>query len=329
MSDYTSNSNNNSNNNSNQIKYRVQQPPGIIFLKTFLISLSIIIPLLLVNANILYFLTVAPNIVNKWFPTNCNKYPYGSDTINPCGGMDLNISKICLPIIGGGGVEEGGGNIQNKGTYGTLDRLMFGPEYPSQPGFPYKYYSKKYDNVIVNYFSWIISGLAKTNIGLNSAVNGFFTNETIRACPSILLLLLGFAMILLLPFVFFYSIIGNTFNKFLGVLRTGFITKAIIFFTVITGCTFIFDLLISIKSTLSLVLKIILGPLLTSRGDVLRGIAKEARVISFIIGAAFIIALVKTPFDKNIPEKLIKGIAISVYLFFLIITIIISISKNM
>ena len=298
-----------------------QPPAWYVFLKTFLTSIAIIIPILIVNANIIYFLNAEPGVINKWFPTDCKKYPFGSSTINPCESMELLFSKVCIPIpiIGGSGA---------KGMYGTMDKLIFGPEKPTEPAFPYKYYSKNYDNVIINYFSWIIGALAKTNVGINSTINFIFTSETMRKCPAVVLLFIGSMFLLLLPFVFGYSVLGNIANKFMGFIPTGLITKLVIFFTVITGGTLVLDLIFGVIAVMSLFMKLVFGPLLVSRSELLKGIARESHIIAFIIGAAFVAAFAKTPLNKNLPSNLIKGILIGFYVFFLLVSVIISISKN-
>ncbi len=176
MSDSTSQLNSIDKNNSS--KYKSQQPAILVFLKTFIICLVVITVLLLINANIMYFFTIAPNILNKWFPTDCKKYPFGSSTINSCETKDTKDDSLMSKFFGGSSNDSNydidtniGGNkkqAETKNSYGTLDRLMFGPEHPTDPAFPYKYYSKNYDNVIKNYFSWIIGALTNTNIQLNT-----------------------------------------------------------------------------------------------------------------------------------------------------------------
>jgi len=122
-------------NQKNSSKYKKKISPGLVFLKTFLISLVIVILIVLVNANILYFLTIGPNIINKWFPTNCKDYPFGNGSNNPCGSMmNWNISKICSII---------GGRLEDNDNPGIFHKLFFGSGDNLNPAFPYKYYDKK------------------------------------------------------------------------------------------------------------------------------------------------------------------------------------------
>ena len=333
MSDSTSQLNSIDENNSS--KYKSQEPAVLVFLKTFFICLVVITVLLLINANIIYFFTIAPNIINKWFPTDCKKYPFGSSTINSCEAKD---GSFMSKFFGGGGSGNGKDDIggdggdkkpaETKNSYGTLDRLMFGPEHPTEPAFPYKYYSKKYDNVIKNYFSWIIEALTNTNIKLNTVISSIFTNETLRKCPSVVLLFFGCMLLGALPFIFGYSVICNIINQFRKFRSTGQYTQILILFTTFIGSNFILDLIFGVIAAMSLFIKLVLGPFLVDRNEMLKGLFKEGRIIAFIIGAAFIIALSKTPFNKDLPENLIKGIVIGLYVFFLLVSIIISISKS-
>ena len=295
-------------------KFFAQPPAWFIFLKTFILSLIIIIPIIILNANIIYFLNAEENIINKWFPSDCKKYPFGNGIINSCENME---KEVCIPMRGGSGE-----------TYGTLDKLFIGPQNPSEPAFPYKYYSKKYKDVIINYFSWLIRALAKSNVNINHAISSLLTNETLRKCPSAVLLFLGSIILLLLPFVFGYSVLGNIFNQVTGFMRTGLVTKLVIFITVITGGVFILDLMLGFTSMASLFTKLVFGPILVDRERLLRGIAKERHIIAFLVGAAFVIALVNTPFNKDLPSGWIKGIVIGLYVFFLLITLLIRISKD-
>ena len=295
-------------------KFFAQPPAWFIFLKTFILSLLIIIPIIIVNANIIYFLNVEENIINKWFPSDCKKYPFGNGIINSCENME---KEVCIPMRGGSGE-----------TYGTLDKLFIGPQNPTEPAFPYKYYSKKYKDVIVNYFSWLIRALAKSNVNINHAISSLLTNETLRKCPSAVLLFLGSIILLLLPFVFGYSVIGNIFNQVTGFMDTGLVTKLVIFITVITGGVFMLNLMLGFTSMASLFAKLVFGPILVDRERVLRGIAKERHIIAFLVGAAFVIAFAKTPFNKDLPSGWIKGILIGLYIFFLLITILIRIVED-
>ena len=340
MSDTTSQLNSIDENNSS--KYKSQQPAVLVFFKTFFICLLVITVILLINANIIYFFTIAPNIINKWFPTDCKKYPFGSSSINLC---EAKGQGYMSKFFGGGGnrkddigadigADIGGdiaGNkkqVETKSSYGTLDRLMFGPEHPTEPAFPYKYYSKKYDNVIKDYFSWIIAALINTNIKLNTVISSIFTNETLRKCPSVILLLFGCMLLGILPFIFSYSVLCIIINQFRKFSSTGKYTQLLILFTTFIGSNFILDLIFGVIAAMSLFIKLVFGPLLVDRNEVLRGLAKESRIISFIIGAAFVIALAKTPFNKDLPENLIKGIVIGLYVFFLVVSIIISIARS-
>ena len=200
---------------------------------------------MLINANIIYFFTIAPNIINKWFPTDCKKYPFGSSSINLC---EAKGQGYMSKFFGGGasgsnskddmGADIGdysGGNkkpAETKSSYGTLDRLMFGPEHPTEPAFPYKYYSKKYDNVIKDYFSWIIAALINTNIKINTVISSIFTNETLRKCPSVILLLFGCMLLGILPFIFSYSVLCIIINQFRKFRSTGTYTQLLILFTI-------------------------------------------------------------------------------------------------
>lgn len=307
-------------NQKNSSKYKKKISPGLVFLKTFLISLVIVILIVLVNANILYFLTIGPNIINKWFPTNCKDYPFGNGSNNPCGSMmNWNISKICSII---------GGRLEDNDNPGIFHKLFFGSGDNLNPAFPYKYYDKKNPDSIRDYLNWIISGLAKTNIKLNELLSSIFTNETLRQCPSSLIILFGSMLLLIVPFIFIFSLGGNAFFKTMGIFNTELITKMFIFLSVITGSTLILDFIFGIIAAISLFMILLLGPLLADRKNFIIGIIKEIKLVSFLLGAAFLIALFATPFDENIPGNLIKGIIGSLYFIFLIISIIVSMTKK-
>ena len=296
-------------------------PPGLVFLKTFLICILILILIVLVNANILYFLTIGPNIINKWFPTNCKDYPFGNGSNNPCASMmNWNISKICLPIIGGG--------LEDNNNPGIFHKLFFGSGDNLKPAFPYKYYDKNNPDTIRDYLNWIISGLAKTNIKLNELLSSIFTNETLRQCPSSLIILFGSILLLILPFIFIFSLGGNVFFKTMGIFNTELITKMFIFLSVITGSTLILDFIFGIIAAISLFMILLFGPLLVDRKNFIIGIIKEIKLVSFLLGASFLIALFATPVNENIPGNLIKGIVGSLYFIFLIISIIVSMTKK-
>jgi len=306
-----------------------EEPPVFVFFKVFLGCLCIIIPLLFMNASILFlFNQNSTKLLDEWFPSECKKYPFGNKDIDPCGeckGPLCHSAPHC-PVTQ---EKASSSDAPNElGVWGTMDNLMFGPKKitpNTEPAFPYKYYKSNYEDIIINYFSWIIQGLAKTNVGLNSIVKAGLTNKSIKEyVPPTAILFFGSIILLAIPLVFIYSIGGNTIHKLGGIMKTGLWTKLLIFFSVITGSTMMLDVTFATIASITIFIKLLIYPILTDWKGVKQGLSQEKNIIGLILGAAFIIAFIATPFDKSLPNWVpivIKSITTCAYLTIIMLSI--------
>ena len=251
-------------------------PWPLIFLRNYIIGLLIVLPIFSINASIRFIIkeakeTMYPrthpqqpapkfskSVLDIWFPSNCKEYPYGNETIDPCGDCAIKWFGKCLTAKKLEQINEnienvevqhkgGGGRRSRKMSGGRdavgvpakdigwlqqmIDRVVFGPTFSKNPEFPYNFYKDENleeDKSKCGPSAWgggifrsYFNWIIRALALTNTGLYGNFKDliGKLKNIPDILMLFFGSLLLVVIPCIFVYSLCGNILNHWTGVIN--------------------------------------------------------------------------------------------------------------
>ena len=287
--------------------------PKYKFLQFYLLFfiLSVIILLIaLLNSNIICLIKMAknnPDILDKWFPSDCLKSPYGpqyitdksNSAIEPgkksvvrdlCGRSDTTASCNSIPA------EHGAPDFDTNHIYDYFYK-------DSEKSWPYTWFNSNDDiNIFEDYLNYTLRSTALTSTNVNGLIKRGLTmlsNITNRFLLVILgLIILFIITIFIIPLITYYLFIMVNQIALLFNVNTQMFTKIAIFFSgliLMGGLNPIY----SMSETVCLLFKFMCYPLLMGGYKKIFNIMIENKdIIAFILGFYYVLCAKKTLSNK-------------------------------
>ena len=315
-------------------KTTVRSISGSFFdcLYIFIYRLILAIPFIVINLNTIYMLKYIPqSVINLWFPKYCNRYPYGTDKVNPCmGGLNEQqteelIKQTALADSQGGG--QGASGIQMSQDEMTNinkigHRLFLGNM--KQPAFPYSLFNSAATttSLLDAYISWLITAVAQTNSSTNFHIQEVYNSGVLRMIPNGILVFTASYIVLALIFVAaIYQGIVLTYNEFAGWLRAdsevGFLIVIMLLFIIL------FNVFSVGFESAYILFKIMFYPTFLSKSSDLKKVLIATRIpVTYLVGLIFLVSLWQTPINNDW-SVVIKLVPTLLYLTLMIIQIIV------
>lgn len=283
--------------------------PTYKFLQFYILFfiLSIIILLIaLLNSNIICLIKMAknnPDILDKWFPSDCLKSPYGpqyitdksNSAIEP--GKKLNVRDLCGrsdPTASCNSISSGDGppDFDTNNIYDYFYK-------DSEKSWPYTWFNSNEDiNIFEDYLNYTLRSMAVTSTNVNGLIKRGLTMMS-NITNRILLVILGLVIlfiitIFIIPLTTYYLFIMVNQIALLFNENTDIYTKIAIFFS---GLILMGGLnpLYSISETACLLFKFTCYPLLMGGYKKIFNIMIENKdVIAFVLGFYYVLCAKKT-----------------------------------
>jgi hypothetical protein len=316
-------------------KSTVRSISGSFFdcLYIFIYRLILAIPFIVINLNTIYMLKYLPeSVINLWFPKYCNRYPYGTDKVNPCmGGLDEQqteelITKVALNDSGQDG-GQGMSGIQMKQSEMTNinkigHRLFLGNM--KQPAFPYSLFNSEATttSLLDAYISWLITAVAQTNSNTNSHIQEVYNSGILRVIPNGILVFTASYIILALIFVAaIYQGIVLTYNEFAGWLRAD--SELGLLIIILSFFIFLFNVFSVGFESAYILFKIMFYPVFLSKSSDLKKVIIATRIpVTYFVGLIFLVSLWQTPISNDW-SVIIKLVPTLLYLTLMVIQIVV------
>jgi hypothetical protein len=261
---------------------------------------KIVLGLLVVNVCIFYVIkTIAVNPVklDEWFPTNCNKAPYGP-------------SKLCGKLS----------SVPARTTTGTSISTSGGGR--SGPSLPYSFYSSS-DDFINGWTNWVLKAITLTDISIFTFIKSTLlsiSENNDKTIYTILILLFGFVYLLfLLVVVGIWGNLGLSLNELGGLFSKSKMDVFVWLFCIITLIPLCFTLnpFWGFFWALTVFYKFILEPLLFNFRGVLTSVGWTLG--SVLLATAFMLILLISPgfFGFSLDGSMEIGIKISLSILYI------------
>ena len=318
----------------------VNKNPLLDWVKKTIISIVVILFVMFINCNIIFLVKKAKyettNLIDLWFPVECDKYPYGSEDNNTCDSSSKLNKSFCKGGSKGG--SKGGNSKVNIDNIDNIDNNELGKMFDvyayEDPPFPYnRFHNISEPSTSIDITNWLINSQAKTSINSNESIRGLFNLSSkedtwINKVPDLIFFVFGILFLLLTPFKLLFTLFSLIYNQLSTLFQHSWLSIIIILLFWIN--ILLWDISYSIYNELLSIIKIMFYPILMGNFPVIWKMMLDRKEITlFLISFTSLILLWNTKFNK-LYDFIIKLIPTILYIILGLIEIIklIKIRKN-
>ena len=298
----------------------VNKNPLLEWVKKTVISIVVILLIMFMNCNIIFLVKKAKyetiNLIDLWFPIECDNYPYGSNDNNTCDASSKLNKSFC-----------------NGPTCNSADNNNSSTTH-KEPIFPYnRFHNISEPSTSIDITNWLINSQAKTSINSNDSIRGLFNLSSkedtwINKVPELIFFVFGILFLLLTPIKLFLTLFSSIYVQLSTLFQHGWLSIFIILFFWIN--ILLWDIFYSIYTELFLIIKVLFYPILMGKySDIWKMMVDRKEITLFLISFTSLILLWNTKFNK-LYDFIIKLIPTILYIILGLIEIIklIKLRKN-
>ena len=298
------------------LKIASETNPFLIWIYTTLYYIVIICIVVLINCNIFFLIRHASDekLMNLWFPTKCNEYPFGTGSNPTCPLQPESVAESVAALAP---------KLDNKKEKRYwFSNLIY--KDTINPDFPYDRYHKAGFSGVSTHkeiTNWFVLALSDTNIYKNE-----FNRTCLKRLESVadntffeyLIFCFGIILLLLIPINLVITGGKLLFNQITGFFDLSLFSMLLtIIFLPLSTLAWIG--LYTMYSQIILAIKLMFYPLLMGQWTELYEIFNTHKNLMVnIIGLAAIIALWQTPFNPDY-SFIVKLVPTLLHIFFIIV----------
>ena len=304
------------------LKIASETNPFLIWIYTTLYYIVIICIVVLINCNIFFLIRHASDekLMNLWFPTKCNEYPFGTGSNPTCPLQPESVAESVAALAPKLDTVFINDNKKEKRYW--FSNLIY--KDTINPDFPYDRYHKAGFSGVSTHkeiTNWFVLALSDTNIYKNE-----FNRTCLKRLESVadntffeyLIFCFGIILLLLIPINLVITGGKLLFNQITGFFDLSLFSMLLtIIFLPLSTLAWIG--LYTMYSQIILAIKLMFYPLLMGQWTELYEIFNTHKNLMVnIIGLAAIIALWQTPFNPDY-SFIVKLVPTLLHIFFIIV----------